>query len=206
VAPGCSGHARSRSTAPESVSSRWHRELRDEFTPEPTTFKNGTVLTRRAVYLHFSSRAELVAGLFDHVAEAEGLEDSLRRVWEAPDAAAGLAEWARHLARYHTRLLALDRAVARVAPLDDDAAGHRSRVAAAKLANCRRLIGRLEEEDVLAATWTGQSAADMLFALTSSDVVEGLTVERGWSQRKLADKVGALLAATFLADAQGVAL
>jgi AcrR family transcriptional regulator len=161
-------------------------------------------LTRRAVYLHFSSRAELVAGLFDHVAAAEGLEDSLSRVWEAPDAAAGLAEWARHLARYHTRLLALDRAVARVSPLDPDAARHRSRVAAAKLANCRRLIGRLEEEEALAATWTAQSAADMLFALTSSDVVEGLTVERGWSQRKLADKLGALLADTFLADARGV--
>lgn len=156
-------------------------------------------VTRRAVYLHFGSRAELVAGLFDHVAGAEGLDASLQRVWDAPDAVAALEGWARHVARYHPRVLAVDRAVERVRHVDEDAARHRTRVVRAKLGNCRRLARRLEAEGVLAEPWTVETAADMLFALTSSDVVEGLTVDRRWSHERLARHLAALLRATFVA-------
>jgi AcrR family transcriptional regulator len=154
-------------------------------------------VTRRAAYLHFASRAQLVSQLFEHVAKQEGLDDSLRRVWEAPDAVAALDEWARHLARYHTRLLAVDRAVERVRRADEDAARHRERVAAGKLHGCRNLARRLADEARLQPPWTVESAADMLYALTSSDVVEGLTIDRGWSHDELADRLALLLRATF---------
>src|SRR5260221_1969447 len=71
-------------------------------------------VSRRAVYLHFASRAELVGALFAFVAETEGLEASLRRVREAPDAVSALAEWARHEATYHGRILAVARALEHV--------------------------------------------------------------------------------------------
>jgi len=103
-------------------------------------------VTRRAVYLHYASRAELVDALFGYMAKAEGLEESLARVWSAPDAVSALKEWAAHLARYHVRLLAVDRAVERVHRVDEDAAAHRRRVSAAKLASCRRLSDRLAAE------------------------------------------------------------
>jgi AcrR family transcriptional regulator len=154
-------------------------------------------VTRRSVYLHFASRAELVGGLFDHVAGAEGLQESLDRVWAQPEAVGALDEWARHLARYHTRVLAVDRAVERVRRADEDAARHRQRVVRGKLAGCRRLAQRLEDENVLSAGWTVDTAADMLFALSSSDVVEGLTVDRRWPRTKLAEQLGLLLRATF---------
>src|SRR5919109_591790 len=139
-------------------------------------------VTRRAVYMHFPSRAELVSGLFDHVARVEGLADSLREVWAAPDAIAALDAWAAHLARYHPRVLAVDRAVQRMWRLDPDAAAHRKRVVAEKLSNCRRLARRLDDEGRLAAGWTPESAADMLFALISSDAIEALIVDRRWSR------------------------
>ena len=156
-------------------------------------------VTRRAVYMHFTSRAELVAALFDHVASAEGLQESLRGVWEAPDAASALDEWAAHLARYHPRLLAVDRAVQRVWRQDPDAAAHRRRVVAEKLANCRRLAQRLHDEGRLAGGWTTESAADMLFALISSDMIEALIVDRGWSRERLAEHLALLLRSTFVA-------
>jgi AcrR family transcriptional regulator len=157
-------------------------------------------VTRRSVYLHFESRAELVSALFDHVADAEGLEGSLARVWAAPDAAATLDEWARHVARYHPRLLAVDRAVARESDRDPDAAAHRERVMRAKLGSCRRVIGRLEDEGRLAPGWTRGSAADMLFYLDSGELVGGLLHERRWSRARFAERYAALLRATFLAD------
>jgi AcrR family transcriptional regulator len=154
-------------------------------------------VTRRALYLHFPTRADLVGAIYDYVADREGLADSLERVWNAPTALTALDEWAEHLARYHPRLLPVDRAVQRVWRHDPDAATHRARVVAEKLANCRRLARRLAAEDQLAPEWTTQGAADMLFALISSDMIEALLLDRRWSQKRLARHLAVMLRRTF---------
>jgi len=158
-------------------------------------------VTRRTVYLHFGSRTELVASLFDWVAETEGLHASLSKVWEAPTAASALDEWAAHLARYHPQLLAVDRAVQQVWRHDPDAHAHRDRVNAEKLAGCRRLVERLQQEERLAPGWTTQSASDLLFALISSDMIEALLTDRRWSRKRLSSHLSLLFRSTFLADA-----
>jgi AcrR family transcriptional regulator len=154
-------------------------------------------VTRRTVYMHFPSRGALVGEMFDHVAEVEGLADSLEKVWAAPDSVSALDAWAEHLARYHPRLLAVDRAVQRTWRQDPDAAAHRAKVVAAKLRNCRRLARWLADEGRLAAAWTTESAADMLFALIASDVIEALIVDRRWSRQRLADNLAILFRSTF---------
>jgi AcrR family transcriptional regulator len=156
-------------------------------------------VTRRAVYMHFPTRGELIGSLFDYVAGVEGLAESVSAVWEAPDAVAALDAWAQHLARYHPRLLAVDRAVQRVWRHDPDAAAHRERVVAAKLANCRRLARWLAQEGRLASAWSTEAAADMLFALISSDLIEALIADRRWSRRRLAEHLSLLLRSTFVA-------
>jgi AcrR family transcriptional regulator len=154
-------------------------------------------VTRRAIYLHFRTRTELVNALFAYVAEAEGLVASTDPVWAAQNAVAALDEWARHLARYHPRLLALSRAVDRVRRIDPDAARHQKRVAHAQRANCRRLATWLDREGQLAPVWTVGTATDMLWALISSDMVERLIVERRWSSKRFADHLSHVLRATF---------
>jgi AcrR family transcriptional regulator len=157
-------------------------------------------VSRGAAYLHFGSRADLVAALFEHIATTEGLTASIERVWAAATPVDALDEWARHLARYHSRLVAVSRAVDRVRGDDPDAAGHRARVVEAQLANCRRLATWLDEEGCLAPPWTVETATDMLWALISTDLISGLLVDRGWSQRRLAAHLGLLLRSTFAAQ------
>jgi AcrR family transcriptional regulator len=157
-------------------------------------------VTRRAVYMHFTTRAELVGALFDYVADVHGLAESLNTVWDAPDAVSALDAWAAHLARYHPRLLDVDRAVQRVWRLDADTAAHRKRVVAEKLSNCRRLVRRLVDEGRLAEAWSVESASDMLFALISSDMIEALIFDRRWSQRRLSEHLALLFRSTFVAD------
>src|SRR3954452_2550022 len=156
-------------------------------------------VTRRSVYLHFESRCDLVTELFDYVAEAEGLEAAIAPVWDAPDGPAALDAWAVHLADYHPRILAVSRAVHGIWNSDPAMAAHRKRVRAAKLEVCRRLMERLHNDGVLADGWTVASAAGMLDALATNDVIEVLTVERGWSHRELAAGLVRLLRSTFLA-------
>jgi AcrR family transcriptional regulator len=161
-------------------------------------------VTRRSVYLHFESRAELISALFGHVNETENLAASLRPVLEAPDSVTALDEWARHLARYHPRLIAHGRAFARVRHSDEDAARLWSTVMAGWQSLCRELASRLDREGRLAPGWTVQAAADMLWALMSFDVIEGLLVDRGWSRDRYAERMSALFRSTFVADGQRV--
>ena len=159
-------------------------------------------VTRRSVYLHFESRSALIAGLFDYVAAAEGLHESLATVWNAPTARDALLRWAGHLARYHARVLPVDRAMAQVYRNDPDAAAHRRRAHAAKLGSCRRLAQRLYDEGELAAGWSVDDAADMLNAISTSDVVESLLKDRRWTQQKFIAHLGGLLQAALAQPAR----
>src|SRR5215475_6128234 len=157
-------------------------------------------VTRRAAYLHFPSRTDLVTALFDHVAAREGLADSLARVWSAPDARTALSEWAAHVARYHPRILAVDRASAAAADTDPDAAAHRAQVTADQLAACRRVAQRLAREGILAQPWTTGSAAELLWGLLSPDLITRLTVTCQWGTADLADRLAVLLHRTLTTD------
>lgn len=154
-------------------------------------------VSRGAVYLHFSSRSDLVAALFAHVAQQQGLAESLQRVWDAPDAVAALDEWAAHLARYHPGMISVDRAITQFEREDPDAAQHRRRVSAAQRSGCQRLVQRLQDEDRLAEPWTVEDATDMLYALISTDMIERLTAHCGWATDQLADGLAVVFRATF---------
>jgi AcrR family transcriptional regulator len=159
-------------------------------------------VSRRSVYLHFASRTELLTELFGYVSEREGLASSLEPVWAAPDAAAALDEWARHLARFHPRILVVARAIQRVRRVDPDAAAHWRLVMADQQACCHRLAVWLAREHRLAPPWTVPTAADMLWALMSFELLDELLVDRGWSVRRYRTHLAALFRSTFLADAE----
>ena len=155
-------------------------------------------VSRRAVYLHFASPSALIGALFDYVAETEGLQESLRRVREAPDAVTALDEWARHEASYHVRIMAVTRAVERAGRDDPDAAVWRQRIFDYQRADCRLLAQRLSDDRRLAPGWTVATAADMLWALIATEVLERLLVDRRWSPRRYAKLYSQLLHSAFV--------
>ncbi|MDP9022774.1 MAG: TetR/AcrR family transcriptional regulator [Actinomycetota bacterium] len=155
-------------------------------------------VSRRGVYLHFDSVAALIAGLFDHVAETEGLAESVDAVWRAPDAIAGLDAWAGHLASYHPRVMAVDRALQRIEQTDEAAAAHRTRVCNEQTSNCHRLARWLAADGGLADGWDVASATDLLYGLISSDMIGRLLDDRGWSQQRLADRLSLLLRSSLV--------
>lgn len=155
-------------------------------------------VSRRAVYLHFSSRGELLTALLRHLGEAEELGVSLQRVWDAPDSVAALEEWARHLARAHPRILPVARAVDHARRTDPDAARMHDEIMGRWRKGSRRLAEWLEREGRLSDHWTVETAADTIWVLMSWDVLEGLLVERRWSRRRYADHMALLLRSTFV--------
>jgi AcrR family transcriptional regulator len=155
-------------------------------------------VTRRAIYLHFPSRADLIAALFEYVTESEGLSESTRPVWEASDAVTALDEWAGHVARFHPKVRAVTRAFEQVQRTDPDAAGHRARYLEEQLQACRQLIRWLDQDGRLAPGWTIETASAMLWSLISTDILDRLIDEQGWAPKRFATNYALLLRSAFV--------
>ncbi|HKX06275.1 MAG TPA: thiamine pyrophosphate-binding protein [Methylomirabilota bacterium] len=161
-------------------------------------------VSRAAVYLHFASRGEVVGALFDYVSELERREALVQPVHDAADAVAALDAFARLEATYHARILGVARAIENIGREDPDAAGWRLRLETYQIALCQLLARRLADEHRLAAGWTTESAADMLWALMATEPLERLLHNRGWTEEDYAERFGRLLRATFVAPAEPV--
>lgn len=155
-------------------------------------------VTRRTVYLRFTSRTQLLTALFDHVNEQEGLTTSLRPVHDAPDAASALTAWAAHVARFHPRIKRFARAIQSMQETDADAAEHWRLVQADWSRLCRELAQRTDDEGALADGWTVETMADLLQALMSFDVQDSLLGLHGWSADAYAAALARMARATFL--------
>ncbi len=154
-------------------------------------------VSRQAVYLHFPSRGQLFMAVMDHVDEALDLHSSLRPVWEAADSLTALDAFADHIARYHSRLIGVVRAVDRSRHGDDDAAALWARSTELWYGGCRSVTDALAAEGHLADPWTPTTAADLMWALMSIEFVDDLTGERSWTPDELATRLRVLFRRTL---------
>lgn len=159
-----------------------------------------TGITRRGLYLHFASRGQLFAALFDHVNQRLDLEGSLRPAREAPDAVTALTAWARHVAGYHSRLVPVVRAVDRARHDDADAAQLWQAAMGAWYGGCRALAAALAAEGRLQPGWTPDTAADLLWTLMSVELVDDLIGECGWSVNELAERLALVARRALVID------
>ena len=155
-------------------------------------------VTRRAVYLHFTSRAELLSDLFAQLADEDALSASAHAVWDAPDAVAALARYAEHVAGHQQRLRAVAGAVELLRRTEHDASPYHERIVRRQMSPCRRLATWLDNDGRLRAPWTPDTAADLLWMLTASSMLERLRTDRHWSAARVADHLADLLRSTLV--------
>lgn len=156
-------------------------------------------VSRRAVYLHFRSRAELIPALHEYAVEHLGLEDSLERVYAQPTPEAMLDEWAVHLTRVNLRAKGVHRAIRNTRYSDPEVEAYRRGVAERQRRNCRVVIDAIVHAERLSPEWTEDDAVDMLWSLIATDMMETLADDCDWDTGKVAERLGLLLRRTFLA-------
>jgi AcrR family transcriptional regulator len=156
-------------------------------------------VSRRALYLHFASRAELLLALHEHVDEELDLAGSVRPVLEAPDAVTALDRFAAHLASYHARILPIDLALVRAKDDDADVAALAEQSVQAWHEGCRNIVQRLADEGHLAPPFTVATGADLLWTFMFPETLERLIVDRGWSVERYRQLLTALLHRTLVA-------
>lgn len=182
---------RSRRTRAAALDAAW--QLLEEGGAERATMAaiaERAGVSRRALYLHFGSRAELLLALHEHVDEQLDLAASIQPVVDAPDAVAALEAFAAHLARYHPRILVIDLALLRAKDDDPDVAVLVEQGVAVWHEACRDIAQRLADERRLAAPWTVETAADLLWSFMFPETLERLTIRCAWP----VDRYGELLA------------
>jgi AcrR family transcriptional regulator len=190
---------RSRRTRAAILDATWR--LLEEGGPEATAM--GSVarhagVTRRAVYLHFSSRADLLLALHAHVDQALDLDSSLQPVREAPDAVSRLEAFAAHLARFHPKIRTIDLALLRAKDTDPDVAQLVAHGFGVWLDGCRQLAQDLADEGRLAEPWTPDTAADLLWTFMFPETLERLTITRGWPPARYGELLTVLLRRTLV--------
>jgi AcrR family transcriptional regulator len=150
-------------------------------------------ISRQAVYLHFSDRADLMVALVRRADERRNLAKELERITHAPTGAASLREMAALQARMNPGIWAAARAVDAVRRLDPAAERSWQDRLEHRLSGAKEIIRRLRAENNLRPNLDPKFAADLLWSITSLRTWEDLVLQRGWTAAQYEKQITELL-------------
>lgn len=150
-------------------------------------------VSRQALYLHFGSRTGLMIAAAEHIDELGMLGRLLDDVFEAPTGLDALDAIVALHANYYPVIHQIA-AMFMAGKYEDDAL----RAAWGDRMESRHrlyheVVERLHRERVLASEWDVESATDILWSITSWELWEQLTLDRGWSEDDYSSHLRAVL-------------
>jgi AcrR family transcriptional regulator len=155
-------------------------------------------VSRQALYINFGSRAGLLAALVVYVDEIGGLQAKIANVLDSPTALSALEALVDFRARYTPSIYRLAIHVDAARRFDADAEASWQDRMKYRYANSRAIAHRLAAEGVLAARWTEEDAADLIWSMTSIRTYEELVIDRGWSLNRYRQRIKAILVGTLV--------
>jgi AcrR family transcriptional regulator len=160
-------------------------------------------ISRQAVYLHFSSRAELMVATARYGDEVRGLDERLRRYRAVTSGMERLEAFVEFWGNYIPEIHGIARALLAARETDEAvAAAWDDRMGVVHDA-CRNIVERLHHDGTLAPGWSLEEAADLLWTMLSIRNWESLTLERGWSTSRYVDRMQELTKRAFVRGSEG---
>ena len=157
-------------------------------------------VSRQAVYAyHFGSKSEFLIALLVHVEAVEGIAELLRPSDDAESGIEALREAVNATAEFERRVHDVATMLLAARRSDEAAAATWADRMARKRSGIGGLVARLAEEGDLRQNWTPDDAADLVYALLSSQVFDILVSERGWSVDDYADRIWRAIAFAIVA-------
>ncbi len=141
-------------------------------------------LSRQAVYLHFTSRADLLTATTRHMDDLLDLDRRLARSREAKSGTDRLDAYIEFWGSYVPEIYSVAKALLMVQDSDEAAASAWRERMLAMRDGCRAAIDALKADGVMADEWNVKRATDLLWTMLSVRKWEQLTQECGWSRRQ----------------------
>jgi AcrR family transcriptional regulator len=154
-------------------------------------------VSRQALYLHFTDRTQLLLEVSRAADVAARTPTRQARIDQAVTARDALREAIAVQAEIKSQLRGVATALDVLRRSDAAAAAAWAEREHARLDRCRAVIGRLRDEQALAAGWTVEAAAQLMWAVTSQRVWDDLVVDQGWSQAKYRRHITTLVEAAL---------
>lgn len=157
-------------------------------------------ISRQALYLHFSKRADLLIATTCYIDEVKGIDARLAASRSAATGAERLDAYIEAWGNYIPQIYAVARALLAMKDTDEAAAAAWTDRMQALRHGCEAVILALQRDGMLSAEHTLEDAIDILWTMMSVRTWEELTIDCGWSQRKYVEKTKALAQRLLMAN------
>lgn len=138
-------------------------------------------VSRQAVYLHFTTRAELMIAAVRYLDDVSGMEDRLKKFREAGSGTEILEAFIEFMGEHIERIYGVAKALMAVRHTDKAAAAAWEDRMESVRSGCRRTIETIEHEGMLSSDWTVDEAVDLMWTMLSIENWERLTVDCSWT-------------------------
>ncbi len=159
-----------------------------------------TGISRQAVYLHFASRAQLLAAATRYLDEKLDVDSRLAPSRAATSGTERLALYIECWGNYIPEIYGVGKALMMAQDTDEAAAAAWQDRMLAMRDGCRAAIDALHVDGKLAAGWTRPKATDALWTLLLVPNWENLTQECGWSTNDYIRRMKAVAERAFVAQ------
>jgi len=157
-------------------------------------------ISRQAVYLHFSSRADLLVAATQYLDEVLEID---RRLAPSRAATSGVERLALYIdcwGNYIPEIYGVAKALLLAQDTDEAAAAAWKDRMLAMRDGCRAAIDALHSDGMLAQGWTRKNATDVLWTMLLVPTWENLTGECGWSTQQYIRWMKAVAKRTFVEE------
>ena len=157
-------------------------------------------ITRQAVYLHFSTRSELLIATTRYLDEVKGVEERLAPSRMAQTGIERLDAFIEAWGMYIPEIYGIAKALLAMKDTDEAAAKAWDDRMQAMRQGCDAAIGALHGDNMLVPDHSPHHATDILWTMLSIRNWEQLTIECGWPQEKYIETLKSLARRIFVAE------
>lgn len=155
-------------------------------------------VSRQALYLHFSSRAELLIATTRYVDEVKGLDQRLAKVQQCTTAIEMLKVFVQEWGDYIPEVYGVAKALMMTKEADEAAAQAWSEIMGCLYAICVDIVRKLTEENKCSMAWDEKSAADFLWTVMSIHNWEQLVRDCDWDNERFVSFVTQSIISTLV--------
>ncbi len=157
-------------------------------------------ITRQALYLHFSTRAELLIATTHYIDEVRGSDERLAPSRSAQTGTERLDAFITAWGTYIPEIYGMAKALIAMSDTDDAAAKAWGQRMEDMREGCEAAIRALNSDNMLSSTYSPDQATDILWTLLAVRNWEQLTITCGWSQEKYIETVKSLARGAFVIE------